>query len=348
LRETVVNKIPLVEGGQSVFLHASRIDNVHSTLHDVLIVDPGDPLRYRTTSADSAIMTFNEARTDLYLTLFQGVVYESRQDPPGTFNQIYFETQIIPLRGIGNDMERRVTSDRSDREMTIAMLASVVRERNAVADSLREENLRRSLNAVRFALGHEVDDPDVFGARIDGPGVAQPVGFASVALSASFQAPQTYELQPDHVTRRVSTATRASQTQVLSARLNAARFQVEIHKKYSLAVACLVFVLIGAPIGVRFSSGGLGMVIAVSSSIFAVYWVGLIGGESLADRGVAAPALGIWFPNVVFGILGLLLARGMGREGSGRGSAWDEVLFSVRDRMGGGFRRLARLGGRGS
>ena len=41
-------------------------------------------------------------------------------------------------------------------------------------------------------------------------------------------------------------------------------FGVEIHKKFSLAVACIVFVLIGAPIALRFPRGGVGLVIGVS------------------------------------------------------------------------------------
>jgi hypothetical protein len=296
-------------------------------------------------------MMFNEARTDLYLTLFDGVVYESLQDPPGVFRQVYFDKQIVPLRGIGNEMERRVTSDRSDREMTIAMLAAVVRERDEQAERLRGENLLRSRNAVLFALGHPVDDPDIFiqaalpGGALPrtGPGVA----FAGLVPDQIPPLPGGTADQPDHVTRRLSTATRAAQTQLLSHHLNAARFRVEIHKKYSLAVACIVFVLVGAPIAVRFPQGGLGMVIAVSSSIFAVYWMGLIGGENLADRGVTPPALGMWFPNVAFALLGLLLIRGMGQEGSTmRGGGWDELVFAVRERVTGVLRRPTRRGAR--
>ena len=39
------------------------------------------------------------------------------------------------------------------------------------------------------------------------------------------------------------------------------KYWVEIHKKYSIPVACIVFVLIGAPLGVMTRKGGFGMVL---------------------------------------------------------------------------------------
>jgi hypothetical protein len=53
--------------------------------------------------------------------------------------------------------------------------------------------------------------------------------------------------------------------------------------------ATLIFVLIGVPLALRLSRGGVGMVIAVSLAVFAVYYVGLIGGETLADEGTCTP-----------------------------------------------------------
>jgi len=58
------------------------------------------------------------------------------------------------------------------------------------------------------------------------------------------------------------------------------------------------------------------MVVAASTLIFSVYWVGLIAGESLADRQVADPAVTMWGSNVIFLLAGLWLVRHMGDAGS--------------------------------
>jgi len=92
------------------------------------------------------------------------------------------------------------------------------------------------------------------------------------------------------------------------------RYWVEIHKKYSLPFACIIFVLIGAPLGTMMRKGGFGMAAGMSLIFFLVYWAFLIGGEKLADRGLLSPLMGIWSANIFLGILGILLMIKSARE----------------------------------
>ena len=109
------------------------------------------------------------------------------------------------------------------------------------------------------------------------------------------------------------------------------RYGVEIQKKFSLAAACIVFVLVGAPIALRFPRGGVGVVIGVSFFVFAVYYVGLIGGESLANNNLMSPFWAMWLDNVFFLIVGLVLISRMGREGvTGRGGNMHEMIDATR------------------
>jgi lipopolysaccharide export system permease protein len=109
------------------------------------------------------------------------------------------------------------------------------------------------------------------------------------------------------------------------------RYLVEIHKKFSLAVCCIVFVLVGAPIALRFPRGGVGLVIGVSLSIFALYYVGLIGGEALADRSIISPFWGMWGHNVILAALGVIMTARMGREGeTGRGGDFGDMIETLR------------------
>ena len=109
------------------------------------------------------------------------------------------------------------------------------------------------------------------------------------------------------------------------------RYLVEVHTKFSLAVACIVFVLVGAPIALRFPRGGVGLVIGVSLGIFALYYVGLIGGEALADRSIITPFWGMWGTNVIMAVLGLVMSARMGREGAtARGGDFTDLIESVR------------------
>ncbi|MCD4650472.1 MAG: LptF/LptG family permease [Candidatus Cloacimonetes bacterium] len=84
-------------------------------------------------------------------------------------------------------------------------------------------------------------------------------------------------------------------------------YQVEIHKKYAIAVACIIFVLIGAPVGMMTKTSGVGMAFSVSSIVFLIYYMMLLGGEELADRGFIAPAFSMWIANLILGIIGIIL-----------------------------------------
>jgi len=109
------------------------------------------------------------------------------------------------------------------------------------------------------------------------------------------------------------------------------KYEVEIHKKFALAAACVIFVLVGAPLALRFPRGGVGMVIGASLVIFAVSYVGLIGGEALADKALLSPFIAMWGANMILLVIGILLPLRMGRENtSGRGGGFGEWLGGLR------------------
>lgn len=84
------------------------------------------------------------------------------------------------------------------------------------------------------------------------------------------------------------------------------RYRVEIHKKYSIALACLIFVLIGAPLGLTVRRGN-GGAIGLALAIFLFYWVTLVQGEKLADRDFISPWIGMWFANICIVAVGVWL-----------------------------------------
>jgi lipopolysaccharide export system permease protein len=113
----------------------------------------------------------------------------------------------------------------------------------------------------------------------------------------------------------------------------------QIHKMFAIAVACVIFVFLGAPIALRFPRGGVGMVLGVSLGVFALYYIGLIAGEPLAQRGTVSPFLAMWTSDIAFGIVGLFLLTRIGRESStSRGSDWQEFKDRMRRRLSSLFR----------
>ena len=109
------------------------------------------------------------------------------------------------------------------------------------------------------------------------------------------------------------------------------RYEVEVHKKWSISFACISFVIIGIVMALRFPRGGIGLVIGGGLLVFSVHYVGLTAGESLADRGLVSPWLAMWAPNIVLTVLGIIGLFRVSREsGSTRGGDFQEILDGIR------------------
>lgn len=296
LKEQVINEIQTRDMQTRYFLQAASIDRTTNRLRGVVIYDLSLGGRDRTVYADSGKMAFNREQTDLFLTLYDGSVEETKEIEPHRFQRVFFKEQKLMLLGIGNVLER-TTEDayRSDREMSLAMLSAGVDSARKDYDAARENAQRVGIMAVEPALGDATRDS------------------AEIALRAGAGEARMY----------------AAQAATAKQRMN--ELQVEWHKKFAIPFACIVFVLLGAPLAIRFPRGGPGMVIALSLTIFGIYYISLIGGESLGDKGRVEPFVGPWAPNLVFLPFSLWALARIGRETSTtRGGGWADLGIALK------------------
>ena len=90
--------------------------------------------------------------------------------------------------------------------------------------------------------------------------------------------------------------------------------RTEINKRFSFPFSCVAFAIIAVPLGVtahrRETSIGfaMGLIVAVA------YFLFVIIGDTLRGTPSVHPELLVWFPNVLFGVLGLLLFRRLARQ----------------------------------
>lgn len=84
-------------------------------------------------------------------------------------------------------------------------------------------------------------------------------------------------------------------------------FWVEFYKKHSIPFSCLVFSLIGAPLGVFSRRSGRGIGFSISIIIFFIYYVLFMVGQSMAIKGVVHPFIGVWNANIILLVAGVLL-----------------------------------------
>jgi lipopolysaccharide export system permease protein len=74
------------------------------------------------------------------------------------------------------------------------------------------------------------------------------------------------------------------------------KFLSEIHLKYALPFACLVFLFVGAPLGAIVRKGGLGMPVVVSIGFFILFYTLMTHGRKMAYNSQVEVWFGIWLP----------------------------------------------------
>lgn len=89
----------------------------------------------------------------------------------------------------------------------------------------------------------------------------------------------------------------------------AAAYEVELHKKLALPLACLVLAAVGLAIAFRLPRRGRMLALVATAAVFIGYYLMLVAGETLADRMLVSPAVGMWSANALMLVLALLLAR---------------------------------------
>jgi lipopolysaccharide export LptBFGC system permease protein LptF len=123
---------------------------------------------------------------------------------------------------------------------------------------------------------------------------------------------------------RLYQSLRVSDSRISSHKESINRYLVEVHKKFSIPFASIVFVLIGAPLGIAARKGSLGVGATLSILFFLIYWACLILGEDLADRRLLTPLLAMWFPNLLIGAAGFYLTWRTVKES--KMIKWDKIL----------------------
>jgi lipopolysaccharide export system permease protein len=98
--------------------------------------------------------------------------------------------------------------------------------------------------------------------------------------------------------------------------------EVELHKRYAIPFACIVFGLLGVPLGVQPRRSGRSFGFVFSILILLAYYVSLIAFEMLAVRKTVPAFLAGWFPTLLFGSLGIYLLIKAANESPFKPAVW--------------------------
>ncbi|MFT5086788.1 MAG: lipopolysaccharide export system permease protein [Candidatus Latescibacterota bacterium] len=291
-----------------------HVDEQSNKLMGITLYDaarPGPPISLHAPRGQLQLFDNGSyARLTLEEGYFHRVEHERREH--ALFG--HFASQVLHIKDPRRAFERRHSNYRSDREMDIAAMRKRVRDKRR-----EQEQAERSLDTtIRELITVLQAPPDTYLRNL-----APPLHTADKAQSArsSFGADKS-ATDPLAQVALLREKVRKDLRLIDNRQAQIDEFQVEIHKKFSIPAACLVFVLVGAPLGAIIRRRGAAVSVGISLAFFWIYWMFLIGGEELADRGFIAPALAMWAPNIVFAAIGLLMLRSVTHDRS-----WKALLL---------------------
>ena len=107
--------------------------------------------------------------------------------------------------------------------------------------------------------------------------------------------------------------------------------RIELHRRLAFPAACLVFALLGVPVGVRSRRGSRSAGFVLTLLLICGYYLLFVAGIHTAEEGSLAPAAGVWGANLLTTVIALLLVRRIEHiRGAGRLARWIDSLRAAR------------------
>ena len=240
------------------------------------------------------------------VNLQDGEIHEIDLENYDHYRKIKFGTHQIIISMNDLLLNRTSESNRTDREMKVsAMIEKIQQNKKSI------EQIKKRIETVKNDIGIESNSQMTLAGIIDQIEILKKDASPNIDEDRDYnkEIPVSEYEKKDKV-RSLNNNTRQFQnefTLIENYEKNNNKFLVEIHKKFTLAVACILFTLVGAPLGILVRKGGITIASALSIAFFLIYYILLIWGEQLADRALLNPAIGSWMPNIILFIVGLII-----------------------------------------
>lgn len=268
------------------------IDQKTNWLYQITIYDYSNSAKINVVTADSGKIFFSKDQSKLLMDLYHGEIHESDVQNTTMYRKLEFEKHIITMDGDQFSFQQSGPSSRGERELSVY-------DMQIIADSIKillNENTR------------------IFNKEVRRHFFLDSVKTSDVTINNLGKNSDLVYLRAIEKVRTIKNIVTSNFNRVEWTKRELEKYEVEIYKKYALPGACIIFILIGAPLGVMVRKGGFGVAAGISLFFFLIYWAFLIGGEKLSERGFFSPFIGMWAANIVLGIVGIILTIKTNKE----------------------------------
>ncbi len=278
-----------------ITLYIDRLDERHNEIYGVTIWEKEKGKKPRMIVAPEGEVRYIPGEDAIEFDLYNGEIHETDPKDPMKYTLMEFTVQKIKITDLGTKLGSGENARRGDRELTLAMLREKIDYHRKIISESREE--------IRKLVSSAMDSLFI------------PRGGKSNDRLSYIRRVLIRERRRYMEIRRLNYKIKSSLR-----RLN--KLKSEYHKKFVLALACLMFFLVGAPVGAWARRGGLGVAVGLSFGFFLIYWAFLIGGQELAVRGIVPPWLGLWSGNIFLTLVSVVMLYRVTYESRFSGFGW--------------------------
>lgn len=324
-------------GVDGMVIHTRKINRETDVLHGIKIYDHSDKVgNNRITLADSGRMIPSAGNGQLAMTLYKGVVHEESPKKPGkpagaSYSRFYFDTlnYRVDLSGFELDESEGTVLARHQLTSDIHHLFEAVDSmenrmetiKGDLADYIAKYTHIDTSRALAPPPGPAPPKGDSTGKQARGqvadPGVNVdlPPSFDSVnrrppkviKVDESKSVREWFPDIPPHelLTKALQTSRAVKNyTNIIQERLEREgerwrKYRIELHNRFALPFACLVFLFIGAPLGAIVRKGGIGLPVIFSIVFFVIFYFFQINGMKFARDGILPVWVGTWLPVLI-------------------------------------------------
>ncbi len=300
--------------GFNIFVNEK--DRETGILHDLLIYNVSKGTDNATIIyADSGKMSFTDDKEHLFLTLWHGEQFENLREQQGMsssnvpYRRETFDNKEVMIAFDAN-FNRMDESGMRNQYVgkNISELQATIDSVNTRVDSIGDvygKSIKEipyfSINYYRYVRTDtgmvathqnevQMKEPLNLDSIFTGANPAFKKSYLNQALGKAKRAKQDYEFK---------SLTMSDDRRVIR------RHAIELMKKYTLSMACLVFFFIGAPLGAIIRKGGLGTPLVISVFLFIFYYIIDNTGYKMARDGKLEVWEGIWLSTFVLLPLGI-------------------------------------------
>jgi lipopolysaccharide export system permease protein len=291
-------------GIEGVSIRAGRNNTDTGELTDVLIYEHrgGEKANRTVIRAKTGRMEQTPDKRYLVLTLFDGHSYDEQRDKKlrepkhalveGKFDKMELR---MDLSSLAFNADNEEVMKNPAEMMSVRQLDQAIDSLQGIVDTVQYQYARNTLRLTAKRLEESVDatvcaKQSLFDS-VDGKEQQKAISWAKENTRKS---KDLLQRQMDELKSRLK---------------NMNRHKIEWHRKFFLAVVCLVLFFIGAPLGAILRKGGIGIPTLIALGLFVVYQLLTMAGERMAKNQFIEPWLGMWISTVLLLPLSIWITR---------------------------------------